>query len=77
MTMSVTYPTNPETGWLVKPQLQPTTARKRPPYLLTVGRPFLDPIRPKKIWPPEDGYILYHAQVEGGMLWLVWQDVGA
>ena len=49
----------------------PEPAPKRPPYLLAQVHMATDP---QAIFPPEEGYILYHVQVVGEVVWLVWQD---
>ena len=62
------------TAWLrdrpiVEPVPEP--APKRPPYLMTSETATVQGIV-QPIWPPEEGYVLYHVQVVGGVVWLVW-----
>ena len=64
----------PAGATLTRPLRTALKPDKRPPYVLTSEVTREGSKIP--IWPPENGYVLYHAQVEKGVLWLVWQDVG-
>ena len=70
----VDYPSTAGWAWPgdslpVRMEPIPEPAPKRPPYLLTQMHMATDP---QAIFPPEEGYVLYHVQVVGEVVWLVW-----